>query len=111
MTDKFHNKFTGEELTTYPTIFASLSKQTHKAKSPEKLEQQRDKFSSRYVCPICKQPKTWVEDTNIMVCTNESCPGIRIKDQIGNVIKIIPPFSRLNHKGFDIANELYGGKE
>lgn len=111
MKQNFTNRFTGEKLSTYPTAFASLSKKILAKKDAEKLEKQREKFSSRYICPICKQPKTWIEDTNIMVCTNESCTGIPVKNRDGEVFKYLPSYSQLTHRGCDIAKDLYGEKE
>ena len=111
MKQEYTNTFTGERLSTYPTPFAALSKKIVSKKQAEKLETQREKFSSRYICPICKQPKIWIENTNLMVCKNESCKGIPVKDKEGNVIKYFPVYSQLNHRGYDIANELFGGKE
>ena len=45
----------------------------------KKLESIQNKFKKRHVCPLCKQELQHIENTNVMICTNPSCKGLRIK--------------------------------
>lgn len=104
-TNEYYNQFTGERLSVYPTIFARYKKK--RKVDQDKLNSQQDNFSKKYVCPICGQPKTWVQDTNLMVCQNESCPGIPVKNKDGEIVNTLPSYSQLNTRGAEIAATLF----
>lgn len=105
-TNNFTNRFTGEKLSVYPVITFGkcVSKRTGDV---EKLQKQRENFSQKYLCPICGQPKNWIQNTNLMVCQNESCKGFPIKNKDGEVIGYKPSFSQLNQRGAEIAATLF----
>lgn len=80
-------------------------------KDQEKLNAQRARFSSRHLCPVCKQPLVFVENTNIMVCRNDECKGFTreiIDEETGEkeVISHVP-FHTLDEKGATIANNIF----
>ena len=85
ITNDYTNRFTGERLSVYPSECAGFIKGRNRTTNTEKLEKQRENFLKRYTCPICGQPKTWIEGTNLMVCKNESCPGIPVKNKDGEI--------------------------
>lgn len=109
---EFTNRFTGEELSTYPTPFADLSKKTsHRTKNANKLKTQIEKFKGTYTCPLCGENREWIPDTNVMVCKNESCPGIKItkRTKDGKEIEITyPSYRTLYPLGEKIAETLLG---
>lgn len=82
-----------------------VSKRT---KDLNKLKGQQDRFYKRHTCSNCSKPLTYVGG-NIMVCTNESCRGIKseFKDKEGNtVVRYYPSFELLDTKGADIASNI-----
>ena len=107
ITNDYTNRFTGERLSVYPSECAGFIKGRKRTTNTEKLEKQRENFLKRYTCPICGQPKTWIEGTNLMVCKNESCPGIPVKNKDGEVIDTLPSYSQLNTRGEEIAATLF----
>lgn len=91
----FKNTFTGESVNTYvPAAFAALST---KKKPRRKKDEIVKKLQKKCVCKYCKQPMQWVRDTNIMVCKNEKCPGLKIKNTDGEVIATLPSFHRISN--------------
>ena len=108
-TDTFVNRFTGEELSTYPTPFAELSKVSNKTKDEHKLNSQIEKFTGRYVCRFCGEKLDWVADTNVMVCKNKACSGrVRVfKNKNGDEAKVTEPSLKiLTRRGAAIASTL-----
>lgn len=108
----YTNQFTGNELDTYtPTAFRKirddfgLKQLSKKTNNKEKLTQQQDNFSKRYICPFCNSPQSWVENTNVMVCSNPNCKGKPIKCKDGK-IKYLPVYAQLNHRGAAIAETI-----
>lgn len=107
--NNYTNTYTGEKLSTYtPTAFAALKSQPVKKRTndPVKLQQQVENFNKRYICPYCKIPMKWIKNTNIMTCQNAACLGKPIKSKDGTMIKYVPVYSQLNHRGMDIAETL-----
>jgi len=107
------NKFTQEPLTTYaPTAFMAIREQygldpvVNRTSDSEKLEEQRKRFMKKQVCPICGSPKTYIRDTNIMVCTNDKCTGFVRKDEEGKIISATPAYSELTVKGEAVATSI-----
>lgn len=80
-------------------------------KDKEKLEGQRARFQSKHLCPVCKQPLTLIEGTNVMSCMNHDCKGIEreIVDEETGEKEIIrhTPFHTLDEKGATIANNIF----
>lgn len=109
----YTNIFTGNELGTYtPAAFSDLRLQyglkplQKKTKDDKKLKKQVENFSSRYICPFCNTPQTWVKNTNLMVCQNPKCSGKPIKSKDGTLIKYAPVYAQLNQRGTAIAETL-----
>lgn len=46
-------------------------------KDKKKLDEQRNKFRGKHICPACKQPMSYIDGTNLMVCSNSECNGIK----------------------------------
>ena len=42
----------------------------------ERLKKQQEKYLG--TCPFCKEPCTYIESTNVVVCQNEKCKGKKI---------------------------------
>lgn len=84
------NTFTGMPVNTYtPAAFEKLKK--HHVISDGSAQKIKDK----YVCKHCKSPMGWVEGTNIMVCKNEQCQGLKVKDSKTGEFKTLPVYSKL----------------
>lgn len=108
--DVFMNRFTGEELSTYPTPFANLSKKaSKKTTDKEKLNKQVESFKNRHTCKFCGEKREWIEGTNLMVCKNPACKGYTktFLDKEGKeVIISTPSFKILTRRGAAIANTI-----
>ena len=47
-------------------------------KDKEKLNEQRERFlGKKRFCAACKQPMNYISGTNVMVCQNENCKGVK----------------------------------
>lgn len=104
--NEYVNKFTGENMNTYP-IMADLlgTKVSRKTGNQDKLHKQIEKFHSKYRCPFCGEERQWISSTNIMVCKNKACKGYEIKSKDGEA-KYVPSFRLLSHRGESIAETL-----
>lgn len=74
----------------------------------QKLESQREKFLG--TCPFCKEPLTYIFETNILACQNENCKGkkITIKNKDGEEQDIYKPYYKmLSNKGSKIGTILF----
>ena len=80
-------------------------------KDKKKLEQQRENFSSRHLCPACGKPLKLILGTNIMTCVNHNCEGIkreRIDEETGEkIVSYYVPSHQLDEKGMEIANNIF----
>ncbi|WP_346961273.1 hypothetical protein [Clostridium sp.] len=80
-------------------------------KNKEKLEKQRESFSDRHLCRVCKTPMTYIKDSNIMCCQNPDCKGIlrEIKNvETGETYaKYEVPFHTLDNRGSEIATNIF----
>ena len=79
-----------------------------RTKDENKLKKQREKLLG--ICPVCKQPMTYVSGTNIISCTNPKCRGkeykVTLKD--GTEITKSEPINRLlSDKTADIADTIF----
>lgn len=84
-----------------------IKKQT---KDKAKLAKQRDAFTGKHICRACGKPMIMDLNTNVMVCSNPSCKGIkRTKlDSEGNEKTwYTPSYFLLNKKGAEIANNIF----
>jgi hypothetical protein len=84
-----------------------INKQT---RDKTKLAKQRENFAGKHVCRGCGKPMTMDLNTNIMVCTNPGCKGIkRTKlDSEGNEkVYFTPSYFLLNEKGAEIGNNIF----
>ncbi len=93
-----------EELRTAFKL-APVSKKT---KDADKLKAQREKFLG--TCKICKQPLSWIENTNVCACKNPSCNGVKMtsKNEDGTERAwFIPITKTLDETGFEIAMNLF----
>lgn len=79
-------------------------KKKMKEKTKQKLENDKDIFSKKHVCPACGQTMTHFEGSRVMFCANENCKGIKFerKDKEGNVIVTYKPSYELLRKKRDI---------
>ena len=85
-----------------------LAPNSRKTKDANKLKAQREKFLG--TCKICKQPLSWVENTNVCACKNPSCNGIKMisKNEDGTERAwFIPIIKMLDETGMQIAMNLF----
>lgn len=77
----------------------------------KKLNAQRERFSKSHKCKACGQPMSFLQDSNVFVCKNKDCLGIKTekKDEHGNVISTtyFPSYDVLDDKGAEIANNIF----
>ena len=80
----------------------------------DKLKGQRERFQSKHLCPVCKQPMKYIEGTNIFCCANNECKGFtkeirEIIDEETEEKEIIryTPFHTLDEKSAVIANNIF----
>ena len=74
----------------------------------QKLEAQREKFVG--VCPYCKQPASFVANTNVLTCTNPQCKGKKVTFEDGTVTYI--PYNKLlSSHSMEIGVHLFEEKE
>ena len=72
---------------------------------PTYNQKKKDKFAG--ICRICKTPMSYINGTNVIVCTNEKCSGLK-KNTDESEEKIFKPIFRLlDDKGIDIAAKLF----
>lgn len=108
-TTTFKNRFTGEELSTYPTPFASMSHVSKRTRDQDKLKSQIEKFNKRNICKFCGEQREWIPGTNVLVCKNLECKGhvIKTKNKDGKEIEISEPSLKiLTTRGAAIAETL-----
>lgn len=109
-----HRATKGE--TAYYTSFSDLRKSwglkdvsVKRTKDEKKLAEQRDKFVG--TCNACHGKLEYVSGTNVCVCKNEKCKGVKVgtkTDEAGNEKPIYAPYQRiLDNKGFEIAQNLF----
>jgi len=74
----------------------------------EKLKKQQKHLTG--VCKTCKQPLTWIHDTNVMVCQNPSCKGIRrtrTNSEGKKEVYYVPVMRMVDDRGIAIAMNLF----
>ena len=81
-----------------------------KTSDEKKLEEQRERFTNSNRCKACGHPMTFISDSNIMCCTNETCKGIKhqtINEKTGETkVWYTPSYKVLDEKGAMIANTI-----
>lgn len=110
----------GKNVTGHWTSFTDLAKDfgckpvTMKSNNKSKLESQQKKFANRHICKACGRPMTYLNGSNIMVCQNPQCLGIKVEktDSTGNTtVTYLTSYDLLDEKGAEIANKIYGIKK
>lgn len=79
-------------------------------KDKEKLKSQQDKFVSKHICKGCGQPMTFNKGTNIMVCSNPECKGIKMTRENEDGTKSVyylTSYSLLDELGEEIAENIF----
>ena len=86
--------------------YYGLEPVSFRTKDQNKLQKQREKFGR--ICPMCKQPMTYISGTNVLVCKNEKCRGRErtVKTDEGEKKTYSPIFHTLDENGFRIAQNL-----
>lgn len=82
-----------------------VSRRTNDA---DKLKVQQEKFLG--TCKCCKQPMALVKNSNVLVCSNESCRGFKhtAVNEDGTTREWYTPYSRiLDEKGLSISMNLF----
>ena len=69
----FTNKYTGEEVSTYPTLAFAMKVSTKEKKEDEKSKVKKEKFLG--TCPYCKSPMSF-SGGNFVYCGNDKCKGV-----------------------------------
>lgn len=77
----------------------------------DKLKKQQEKYLG--VCPYCKEPCSYVEDTNAVACRNEKCKGKKIvlKNDDGTDKVIYEPYVKVKQCGAEVGTRLFGKDE
>lgn len=88
-----------------------LKPHTKQTKDKKKLENQRESFCKRHLCPACKEPMSYLEDSNIMCCQNENCEGLKYEmknNETGEIkYRYEIPFHTLDSRGAEIAANIF----
>lgn len=88
--------------------YFGLDPVTLRTKDENKLKKQREKFGG--VCPVCKQPLTFIPGTNVLACKNEKCKGRErtVTNKDGETKKVYTPVTRLlDAEGAKIGRTLF----
>lgn len=78
----------------------------------EKLNNEREVFDKKFICKVCGAPLVFEQGTNVMVCQNPKCKGIKKTNYDANGNKIVEHFPvtvLLNKRATNRANSLYKG--
>lgn len=81
-----------------------------KKKNKKNTVASQEKFASHHKCRACGQPMSFVSGTNIMVCRNVDCKGIkqtRLDSEGNQIVSYRPSYDVLKEKYADIAKNLY----
>ncbi len=76
----------------------------------KKLAKQREDFSGRHTCRACGKPLVYKAGTNLMVCENPECKGIKVefKTKAGEQkCKYLPSYYLLHGKSAAIAENIF----
>lgn len=87
---------------------------TKQTKDKEKLKKQREDFCNRHLCPACKNPMTYVNGMNVLVCKNEKCLGIKheVTTNTGETkVFYSPAFDLLDEKAYEISENIFAEYE
>lgn len=79
-----------------------------KTKKTKGNDQQREKFGNIHRCKICKTPMTWIAGTNVCVCQNPKCKGMKSKRAEDGAEQFSLSFHTLRDKDVEMANSLFG---
>lgn len=99
-----HRKSKNE--TAHYTDFDALRQAFHlpkirkRTRDHSKLGEQQSRFLG--TCRACGKQLSYVNDTNVLVCSNEQCPGIKIREDF-----FVPINRILDGKGSEIAQTLF----
>lgn len=81
-----------------------------KKKNAKRAAASQEKFASHHKCRACGELMSFIAGTNIMVCRNSACKGIKYtrKDIDGNeIVSFRPSYNVLAEKYADIARNLF----
>ena len=81
-----------------------------KTKDANKLASQQEKFCARHKCKACGNPMMFIGNTNVMVCSNEKCKGLKQTrtDKEGNeVVTYTTSYDILDELGAEIGNNIF----
>jgi len=81
-----------------------------KTKDANKLASQQEKFRAKHLCAACKQPMEFVRNTNVMVCSNEKCKGlknVRVDKEGNEVVTYTTSYDILDELGAEIGNVIF----
>lgn len=84
---------------------------TKKPNNAKRLKKVQDDFKAHHKCRACGKPMEWIPNTNIFVCKNEKCNGIKqeyIDKETGETkIRYIVPNDLLNPHYEEIATTIF----
>lgn len=106
------SKDTTEHFTSLESLRAAfgLKPVTKRTNDKSKLMKQREDFANKHKCKACGSPMTYLDNGNVMACTNPECKGIEKKkiDKEGNEITYyLPSYDLLDNRGSDIAAHIF----
>lgn len=83
----------------------------YQTKNKQKLKQQREAFGQKHLCAACGKPMTFIMGTNIMVCQNPDCKGIKreYKNKKTGETSVVyrVPSHQLDERGTEIATNIF----
>lgn len=101
-----------EHYTSFEELRAAwgLKPVTKQTKNKDKLQEQREFFCSKNLCPACKKPMVWVGES-IMVCQNPDCRGVQheyVDPETGETkVRYSPSYKFLNEKNTEKAKTIF----
>lgn len=96
--ERFHSF---EELREYMNLSPKPRKKT---RNKGRLEFQKKKFSGK--CPVCKAPYKYISGSNVLVCSNDECPGYPKRKKNGEIV-YEPVMRFLDKRGSEIGITLF----
>lgn len=100
-------KKTNEHFHSFDELRESMNlspKPRKKTRNKGRLEAQKRSFAGK--CPVCKSPFKYISGSNILVCSNDECPGYPHKNKDGELVRE-PVMRFLDTRGIEIGMTLF----
>lgn len=103
-----------KDVTGHYNSFEELAKDfgleppTHRTKDVQKLNSQRDKLAGK--CKVCGSTLEHISDTNVFVCANEKCKGVKytkVNKEGEEKVFFAPVIKTMDGLGSKIVEKLF----